>query len=233
MKRNHAMKRRTFLGATGRAAGLVGILEGIGSAGAWGAADATGPGARSREAFDRLAADLDARSRKLASMPGKDCRFLHLMVKATQAKNVLELGTGYGVAAIWMGLALEETGGKLTTVEILADRAQAARTNVGEAGLAPRITLKTGDAHQVVPTLEGAFDFVLLNADKDGQMDYFRNLYPKRLPPGGLLLAYGAIQREEKMKDYLDALARHPDFDTVVLSASMDDGFAVSRRRPA
>jgi len=225
------MKRRTFLGATGSAAALLGFLDGLGLPVAWGAEDATRPDARSREEFDRLAADLDAKSRRLASMPGKDCRFLHLMVKATRAKGVLELGTGYGLTTIWMGLALEETGGKLTTVEILADRVQAARTNVGKAGLEPRVTLKTGDAHQVVPNLEGTFDFILLNADKDGQMDYFRKLYPKKLLPGGLLLAYGAVLREEKMRDYLEMLVKHPDFDTVVVSASMEDGFSVSRRK--
>jgi len=225
------MKRRTFLVATGEAAGLLGFLEGVGLPAAWSAEDATRRSARSREEFERLAADLDARSRKLASLPGKDCRFLHLLVKATRAKSLLELGTGYGVATIWMGLALEETGGKLTTVEILADRAQAARRSVGEAGLATRVTFREGDAHQIVSTLEGPFDFILLNADKDGQMDYFQKLYPKKLLPGGLLLAYGAIQREEKMRDYLETLAKHPDFDTVVLSASMEDGFSVSCRR--
>ena len=225
------MKRRTFLGATGSAAGLLGFLEGLGAQSALGAEKASRPGARSREEFNRLIADLEARSRKLASLPKMDCRFLHLMVRATRAKSVLELGTGYGFATIWMGLALEETDGKITTVEILADRAQAARKNVGDARLSERVIFKEGDAHQVVPTLDGTFDFVLLNADKDGQMDYFQKLYPKKLLPGGLLLAYGAIQREEKMKDYLDALAQHPDFDTVVLSASMEDGFSVSCRR--
>lgn len=225
------MKRRTFLVATGEAAGLLGFLEGVGLPAARGAEDATRRSARSREEFERLAADLDARSRKLASLPGKDCRFLHLLAKATRAKSLLELGTGYGVATIWMGLALEETGGKLTTVEILGDRAQAARKHVGDARLSERVSFREGDAHQILPALEGPFDFVLLNADKDGQMDYFQKLYPKKLLPGGLLLAYGAIQREEKMRDYLETLAKHPDFDTVVLSASMEDGFSVSCRR--
>ncbi len=188
---------------------------------------------RSKADFDKVVAGLDAKSRQFVTIGRKDCQFLHLMIEIARAKNVLELGTGYGFATVWMGLALEATDGKVVSVEILADRVQAARKHVAEAGLSERVTFHEGDAHQLLPEIKGPFDFVLLNADKDGCADYFKKLYPMKLLPGALLLAFGAISRQEKMKDYLDMIAKHPDFDTVGLSATLEDGFSVSwRRRP-
>jgi len=231
MRTKYQTKRRAFLRVTAGTAGLTVLFPTLGETVSR-AAEARGK-KRSKAESDKVTADLDAKSRQFVTIGKKDCQFVHLMVKTAQAKNVLELGTGYGFATIWMGLALEETGGNLTTVEILADRAQAARKHVAEAGLSERVTFKDGDAHQVVPTLAGPFDFVFLNADKDGLMDYFQKLYPKKLLPGGLLVAFGAILRQEKMKDYLEMITKHPDFDTVGVSATLEDGFAVSYRRRA
>jgi len=71
---------------------------------------------------------------------------------------------------------------------------------------------------------------VFLDADKDGQVDYFNKLYPTKLTPGGILAVHNAIQQASSMKDYLDMIRKHADFDTVTLSATMDDGFCVSYR---
>jgi len=81
-----------------------------------------------------------------------------------------------------------------------------------------------------VDKLEGPFDFVFMDADKEGQMDYFKKLHPKKLVPGGILLAHNVIQQASSMRDYLEMIRQHPDFDTVTLSLTMDDGFCVSYR---
>lgn len=164
------------------------------------------------------------------STPRKDAEYLSLMVKATRAVRVLEVGTSQGYSAIWMGLGLEETGGRLTTIEIDPERHALAQKNVREAGLAGRITLIRGDAHREIAGLRGTFDFVFLDADKDGQMDYFRQLYPARLAPGGLIAVHNALSEAGDLKGYMDAIRRHPDFDTVVVSTTMDDGIALSYR---
>jgi hypothetical protein len=62
-------------------------------------------------------------------------------------------------------------------------------------------------------------------------MDYFKKLYPKKLPAGGRLLAYNAILRRDDMKEFLDTLRKHPDFESVVLSVTMEDGFLLGARR--
>jgi predicted O-methyltransferase YrrM len=164
------------------------------------------------------------------STPRKDAEFLNLMVKATHAVNVLEVGTSQGYSAIWMGLALEETRGRLTTIEIDTGRHALAQRNVREAGLAGRVTLIRGDAHREIAGLKGPFDFVFLDADKDGQMDYFKKLYPNKLAPGAIIAVHNAISAAGDMKDYVDMIRRNKDFDTVIVSTTMDDGIALSYR---
>ncbi len=181
----------------------------------------------------RLLEGMDSRGYQYWSVPRKDAEFLHLMVKATRAKNVLELGSSQGNSAIWMGLALEETGGRLTTIEIDKERHDLARQHVSEAGLSQRITLIHGDAHGEVTKLAGPFDFVFMDADKEGQVDYFKKLYPKKFTPGGILAVHNATRQASSMRDYLDMIRKHPDFDTVILSLTMDDGICVSYRHRA
>ena len=178
----------------------------------------------------RLLEEMEAKGYQFWSVPRKDGEFLHLLVKATQAKNVLELGTSHGYSAIWMGLGLEETGGQLTTIEISKERHDLARRNVSEAGLSNRITFIRGDAHGEVLKLEKPFDFVFMDADKEGQIDYFKKLHPKKLLPGAVIVVHNAIKQADAMRDYLDMIQKHPDFDSVILSVTMDDGFCLSYR---
>ena len=184
---------------------------------------------RVRKILDEMESKID----RYWSTPRKDAEFLHLMVKATRAVHVLEVGTSQGYSAIWMGLALEETRGRLTTIEIDTGRHSVARKNVQDAGLAGRITLIRGDAHREITALKGPFDFVFLDADKEGQMDYFKKLYPKKLAAGGMIAVHNAISEAGDMKDYTETISRLPDFDTVIISTTMGDGISLSYRHRA
>jgi predicted O-methyltransferase YrrM len=192
--------------------------------------DEAAPSKRDPARLKRLLEEMDSKGPQFWSVPRKDGEFLHLMVKATRAKRVLEVGTSHGFSAIWMGLALEETGGRLNTIESDRDRVELARKNLDEAGLAPVVNVIRGDGHAEVAKLGGPFDFVFLDADKEGQVDYFRKLYPKKLVPGAILLVHNAIRQASSMKDYLEMIRKQPEFDTVILSVTMDDGFCVSYR---
>jgi len=182
---------------------------------------------------ERIRKVLDGMESKIGrywSTPRRDAEYLSLMVKATRATRILEVGTSQGYSAIWMGLGLEETGGRLTTIEIDPGRHALAQRNVREAGLAGRITLVRGDAHRELAGLRGPFDFVFLDADKDGQMDYFRQLYPSRLAPGGIIAVHNAVSEAGDLGQYLETIRRHPEFDTVIVSTTMEDGIALSYR---
>lgn len=228
MPSTRRVRRREFLAAAG------GLLSLVASA-RHGTAAGAGPGTATRDPakLRRLLDDMDAQGHRYWSVPRKDGEFLHFLVKATQARRVLEVGTSHGYSAIWMALALEETGGRLTTIEIDRTRHDLARRHVREADLSQRVTLLLGDAHAEVPKLGGPFDFVFLDADKEGQVDYFHALYPHKLGPGGVLAVHNAVRQAGSMRDYLELVRKHPDFDTVTVSATMDDGFCLSYRRRA
>jgi predicted O-methyltransferase YrrM len=233
MKTRQQFARREFLKTTAGALSLFATATYVPPAIAETMEDGPPPVNRNPAQLRRLLDEMDAKGHQFWSVPRKDGEFLHFLVKATKARNVLELGTSHGFSAIWMGLALEETGGWLTTIEIEKERYDLARRYVSEAGLSHRVTLIKGDAHVEVTKIKGLFDFVFMDADKEGQMDYFNKLYPKKLISSGILAVHNAIRQASSMKDYLEMIRKHPDFDTVILSVTMDDGFCLSYRHRA
>ncbi len=178
--------------------------------------------------LQRLLKEMEAQSHRYWSVPKKDGQFLNFFIRAMKAKQVLEVGTSQGYSAIWMGMALKETGGHLTTIEIERSRFELAKKYINQAGLAQLTTIIWGDAHQEIPRLLGPFDFVFLDADKEGQVDYFHKLFPHKILPGGVIAVHNAIHFAKSMQDYLDLVRYHPNFDSLIVSATLDDGFFLS-----
>ena len=222
--------RRVFLATAGTALGLC-ALGGRLRSPADAAERNAQPVERDPAQLRRLLRTMETKGGQYWSVPRADGELLHFLIKATRTRSVLEVGTSHGYSAVWMGLALEETGGRLTTIEIDSARHDLARRHLREAGLSQRVTLIHGDAHAQVNALTGPFDFVFLDADKEGQVDYFHKLYPRKLTPGGIFAVHNAIRQADVMRDYLDLVRTHPVFDTVTVSATMDDGFCLSHRR--
>ena len=155
MRTRHHVRRREFLKITGRALGLFAATAQVQSTVVHAAEDDLRPVRRDPALLRRLLNEMDAKGSQFWSVPRQDGEFLHFLVKATRARNILEVGTSQGFSAIWMGLALEETGGRLTTIEIDPARHTLARRHVSEAQLSQRITLIRGDAHAEVAKLDG------------------------------------------------------------------------------
>ena len=156
----------------------------------------------------------------------EDGRFLRVMIASTRAKHVLEIGGAYGYSAIWMGLALRETGGTLTTIEFDAARARRAADHVRAAGLSDIVTVIAGDAFAEIPKLQGTFDFVFLDAWK---RDYkrFLDLMLPRLAPRGLFLAHNVVNKQAEMRDFLQAITSDARLVTAVVAPS-GEGMSVS-----
>jgi predicted O-methyltransferase YrrM len=123
------------------------------------------------------------------SVPVTDGRMLRLLTEAAGAKNVVEIGTSTGLSGLWLCLALQKTGGKLTTFEYDARRAALARQHFKEAGVGQIVTIVEGDAHQTVARLKEPIDVLFIDADKEGYVDYLNKLLPL-VRPGGLILAH-------------------------------------------
>jgi predicted O-methyltransferase YrrM len=135
----------------------------------------------------------------------EDGRFLRVMVASSGAKRALEIGAADGYSAIWIGLGLRETGGRLTTIEYDPARARGAAANIRRAGLADIVTVVPGDAFQQIPKLAGTVDFVFLDAWKRDYKRFFDLMLP-RLEPRGLFLAHNVVNKQTEMRDFLDAI---------------------------
>ena len=153
-------------------------------------------------------------------------RFLRVMIASSGAKRVLEIGGAFGYSAIWMGLGLRETGGHLTTIEYYPARARTAAENVRKAGLADVVTVVPGDAFAEIPKLDGAFDFVFLDAWKRDYKRFFDLVLP-RLDAGGLFTAHNVVNKRSEMGDYLDAIEHNPSLWTTIVAPS-GEGIAVT-----
>ncbi|MDT8301988.1 MAG: O-methyltransferase, partial [Sedimentisphaerales bacterium] len=153
-------------------------------------------------------------SQRYRNVPPQDGRFLRIMTEAMNAKNVIEIGTSTGYSGIWFGLALQKTGGKLTTYEIDTQRAATARANFKKAGMADIITLVEGDAHEEVKKLKGSIDILFLDADKEGYIDYLDKLLPL-VRPGGLVIAHNINPRMAD-PEFMEAITTNPKLETIV-----------------
>ena len=159
----------------------------------------------------------------------EDGRFLRTMVAANRTRRALEIGAASGYSAIWIGLGLRETGGRLVAIEYDRARAREAAANVARAGLSDIVQVVSGDAFAEIPKQPGTFDFVFLDAWKRDYKRFFDLVFP-RLDRGGLLLAHNAVNKRDEMSDFLSAVRTHPELMTALVSPS-GEGMTVSYRR--
>ena len=177
------------------------------------------PPLRADAALDaRVQAFLDdhAREWRDLNVPYRDGRILHDIVVERRYTRAVEIGTSTGHSTIWIAWALSKTGGKLVTLELDERRQDQARSNVAEAGLSEYVEFVLGDAHELVPSLEGPFDFVFSDADKDWYVNYFDALYPK-LTDDACVAAHNVQEsRGGWQAEYLAHVRAVPDMDTTL-----------------
>jgi caffeoyl-CoA O-methyltransferase len=164
------------------------------------------------------------------NVPYSDGKALFDLILKNDHKRVLEIGTSTGHSAIWMAWALSKTGGKLITIEIDENRHREAMENFEQVGLTDHIDARLADAHELVMKLEGPFDFVFSDADKDGYKNYFIALAPK-LSPSGCFAAHNVSWTTDRgIREFLDYVYSLPDFETRIIQAS-SEGISVTCRR--
>ncbi|RPH77508.1 MAG: methyltransferase [Candidatus Rokuibacteriota bacterium] len=146
------------------------------------------------------------------NVPEADGRALHDLVVERSFKRALEIGTSTGHSGIWIGWALSKTGGKLITIDIDEGRHREALVNFREAGVASFIDARLADAHDLVPKLDGPWDFVFIDADKDWYTNYAKAVIPK-LRVGGCLTAHNVSAergRRQMTGDFYEYVAALP-----------------------
>jgi caffeoyl-CoA O-methyltransferase len=148
------------------------------------------------EALKAATRSLDEAGMPPISVSPNQGKFLQVMAKLVNAKNILELGTLAGYSTIWMARALPEEG-HLITIEYDPKHAEVARKNIERAGLASQVDVRVGKALDILPQLQeegaGPFDMIFIDADKPPYAEYFQ--WAVRLArPGALIVADNVIR---------------------------------------
>lgn len=171
-------------------------------------------------------------------------KFLSLMVRATGAKRVLELGTLGGYSTIWMAKALPADG-RLVTLEYDPNHAEVARRNIEAAGVGEKVTIHVGAAVETLPLVAaqnpGPFDFIFIDADKPNNPAYLD--WAVKLSRPGTVIILDNVIRDGKVLDpddpdpriigtraAYDVLATHPRLTATALQTVGSkgwDGFAM------
>lgn len=169
---------------------------------------------RADPVLDAIAAE--GRRRDLPIVHPETGQLLQVLVAATGARRVLEIGTAIGYSTVWMARALPPDG-LLITVERDHDRAAGARENLARAGVADIAHVMVGDAARLVWKVSGPFDFIFQDGDKlqyEPLLDRLLDL----LRPGGLLVADNALWRGEVVPRYVER-PHYPREQTAALAA--------------
>ena len=166
---------------------------------------------------------------------------LQTLIKMNRPKNILEVGAAVGFSSCLMAEAAGEAT-TITTIENYEPRIPIAKANIKRAGKEKQITLIEGDAIDVLPTLQGPYDFIFMDAAKGQYINFWPDI--KRLiSDGGIVVTdnvlqdgdiiesrYAIVRRNrtihKRMRDYLYELTHDKDFVTTILP--LGDGVSIS-----
>ncbi|HET9490603.1 MAG TPA: O-methyltransferase [Methylomirabilota bacterium] len=187
------------------------------------------------EELARFGEDNDAREtarpRRMLNITRDTGRLLWILVRATGARRILEVGTSNAFSTIWLADAARATGGRVTTLEFNPDKIALARTNLARAGLESVVEVIAGRAADTLPGLAGPLDLVFLDADRPSYLDYLELVVPK-LRPGGLLIADNVTSHAQELEAFLGRVKSHPRLFAVTvpigngeeIALKLDDG---------
>jgi len=170
--------------------------------------------------------------------------FLRTWLTITKPTAILEIGTAVGFSAILMA-SYGDPSAKITTIEDYGRRIPIARENFQRSGFADRITLIEGDAAEILPTLDGPYDFIFLDAAK-GQYIRFLPEIRRMMKPGSVLIADNVLQDGDiieshyiverrnrtiyrRMREFLRAIEDDEGLENCVLPVG--DGISISAAR--
>lgn len=176
------------------------------------------------DARDRV--DGTPHSQRLRQVPQETGRFLALMAAGAPQGAILEIGASAGYSSLWLALACMQRGSKLTTFEVMPDKARLARETFELAQVEAYVRLIEGDArHALGNYREIAFCF--LDAEKDIYQSCYELVIPK-LVPGGLFLADNVISHQQALQPLLDRVFADLRVDALVMPVGK--GVLICRR---
>lgn len=167
------------------------------------------------------------RSRRMLNITRDTGELLSVLVRATRARRVLEIGTSNGYSTLWLAEAARAIGGALTTVELSDYKVGLAAENFARSGLAPCISLIQDDAGHLLERSEpSAFDFVFLDSERSQYPGWWPQLR-RVLRPGGLLVVDNATSHAGQLAPFVSLVSADPLFATCLVPVGNGEFLAV------
>jgi predicted O-methyltransferase YrrM len=185
---------------------------------------------RLHEEGQRNDAHEQERRRRLLNLEPDTAHFLSMLVRSSQRKRLLEIGTSNGYSTIWLAWAARDTGGQVISIDREAARQEQAAANLRQAGLRDLVELQCGDATELVAQLSGPFDFVFFDADRFSAPAQLALLMPK-LTEDVVICADNVHSHPEEIAGYLQAVAALSEFDHIIIPVGK--GLSVAYRAKA
>ena len=170
------------------------------------------------------------RARKMLNITRDTGEFLAVLIRATLARRVLEIGTSNGYSTLWLASAARATGGSVTTVEFSDYKTGLASKNFDRSGLAAYISLVHDDAGRVLErSADSAFDFIFLDSERPEYPGWWPNLR-RVLRPGGLLVVDNATSHLEEMAPFVALVEADTSFTTSLVPVGNGEFMAVKAK---
>jgi predicted O-methyltransferase YrrM len=145
---------------------------------------------------------------RFRNVEAETAELLGVLVRAVDARRVLELGTSNGYSTIWLADAAQHTGGSVLSVDVDPTRTALARDNLARVGL--EADLRTEDAEATLAASEdGGWDVIFLDAERDAYVSYWPDLL-RTLRSRGLLVVDNVLSHADEVAAFLDVAAAEP-----------------------
>jgi predicted O-methyltransferase YrrM len=167
--------------------------------------------------------------RRMLNITRETGEFLAVLVRATAARRVLEIGTSNGYSTLWLAEAAREIDGSVTTVESATDKIGLASANFARSGLSPFIALVRDDAGRLLQRSgQSAYDLIFLDCERAEYPGWWPDLR-RVLRPGGLLVVDNATSHTEQVAPFVARVTADPGFATCVVPVGKGEFLAVKR----
>ena len=165
-------------------------------------------------AFDAQQTD---RIQRYRNVEPESALFLAMQIHIQQSKEILEIGTSTGYSTLWLAHAVQQTQGRVTTLEIDAARTAQAQHHAQELGLDDVIDFWVGDAEKYLTKTTQQYDFIFLDAERDAYVGYWAFLQKMLNPCGGVLIVDNVISHAAQVKCFIELIENDPRFISMTL----------------